>query len=371
MNHKIIWNEDYNDGYYHIAKDVNRYPNAGIFVVYSRRGPGKTYGALASAAFVSHKPVIYIKRTKQDIELLCTKWKSEDGEKDFNPYSPINRDFGVNIQAHMLSKKDGIAAFYETDGDGKPVGSPYGFAFALASVGSIKGFNIEGFEWIIFDEFIPVAGTRVLRSEGKSLLSIYMTLVRDKIKRGETAPKLILLSNCDDISSVITTSLNIIDYIAEMEINHIDTMYVKERSLFIRHISMEEYPMAEEELDSPIAKLMKGTSWYDANFGGSFAYNDFSSICNRSVKHAKPVYRLQYNRQMLYVYYYPETGKYHMCTTRGNGAAYYNLDRENEQKKFYIDVYFILRTAMINDMMTFEKYSMYDLICNYKDFFKL
>ena len=38
--------EDYTDGYYHIRKDLEEYPDAGFICVWSRRGPGKTYGFL-------------------------------------------------------------------------------------------------------------------------------------------------------------------------------------------------------------------------------------------------------------------------------------------------------------------------------------
>ena len=35
--------ENYNDGYYHISEDLKKYPNYWLYVVWSRRGPGKTY----------------------------------------------------------------------------------------------------------------------------------------------------------------------------------------------------------------------------------------------------------------------------------------------------------------------------------------
>ena len=38
--------ENFNDTYYHFKKDVLVYPSAGMYVVWSRRGPGKTYSFL-------------------------------------------------------------------------------------------------------------------------------------------------------------------------------------------------------------------------------------------------------------------------------------------------------------------------------------
>ena len=36
-------NEDTADGFYHFGKDVYNFPNCWCYVVWSRRGPGKTY----------------------------------------------------------------------------------------------------------------------------------------------------------------------------------------------------------------------------------------------------------------------------------------------------------------------------------------
>ena len=38
--------ERFDDGYYHIRKDMLDYPDAVVYCTYSRRGPGKTYGLL-------------------------------------------------------------------------------------------------------------------------------------------------------------------------------------------------------------------------------------------------------------------------------------------------------------------------------------
>ena len=49
----------------------------------------------------------------------------------------------------------------------------------------------------------------------------------------------------------------------------------------------------------------------------------------------------------------------------------FNLNRENEQKLFYSDYGIDLRLSCIEERMKFEKYSMYDLIVNYKKFFNV
>ena len=60
-----------------------------------------------------------------------------------------------------------------------------------------------------------------------------------------------------------------------------------------------------------------------------------------------------------------------MCTIPANARNFYNLNRENEQKKFYIDFVLDLCEACIEERFKFEKYSMYDLIINYRKFFNV
>ena len=60
-----------------------------------------------------------------------------------------------------------------------------------------------------------------------------------------------------------------------------------------------------------------------------------------------------------------------MCSTPGKFIQSYNLNRENQQKRFYIEHGSQLRDACIGDRMQFEKYSYYDLIINYKNFYDI
>ena len=53
------------DGYYHFGKDVYNFPDAWCYVVWSRRGPGKTYSALWHHVY-NDFPIIYAKRTVEN-----------------------------------------------------------------------------------------------------------------------------------------------------------------------------------------------------------------------------------------------------------------------------------------------------------------
>ena len=63
---------------------------------------------------------------------------------------------------------------------------------------------------------------------------------------------------------------------------------------------------------------------------------------------------------------------YYMTTSGTNQKVkVYDLNRENEQKRFWIEQGVDLRIACIEDRMKFKKYSMYDLIVNYKRYFTI
>ena len=60
-----------------------------------------------------------------------------------------------------------------------------------------------------------------------------------------------------------------------------------------------------------------------------------------------------------------------MSSRPGSFIESYDLDRENQQKKFYYDHVLQLRDACINDRFLFERYSYYDLIINYTKFYDI
>lgn len=360
-----IEEENYNDGYYHVSKDILQYPEAVIFIVWSRRGPGKTYSALR---YPYHKFItLYLKRTNKDVKTIC----EYAGDLDFDPspWAPLNRDFNINVKPRLL--KDGFGAFYDSDPEGNPAGPVINYVASLNAIKQVKGMDLSAAEWIIFDEFIPQAGEVVKKAEGEMLLDLFETVNRDRRKRGRPGLKLILFANAEEISTHITNSLEVVDTMAWMQATGTNIYYDKERRILFHHISDEELPLQEEEL-LDMYQVMKGTAWAEKSFGGQFALNDFSAVIRKSMKHMRCLYHIKYRRKNnAYIYLSNKDGTYYMTSHPGKFIQSYDLDRENQQKKFYFDHVLQLRDACINDRMQFEKYSYYDLIINYSKFYDL
>lgn len=354
--------EKKNNRYYYFEYDVAKYPEAWLYVVYSRRGPGKTYSFLNMMREKKIK-FIYMKRTNDDVDLITS------GNKfgfDPSPYAPINRDKGTEI--HAIKIREGLGAFHYMNEEYEPQGEPLGYVLSMNAAAKFKGFDFSDCEFVCLDEFIPLPGTVVKQTEGETLLDLYMTVARDRQKRGKDPLKMVLFANAEDISTPVTNTLEIVDTIAEMNAQHQNYFYDDERGIMIHHIT--EVPLTEQE-QTGIYRAMMGTAWHAKAFGGEFAKNDFSNVSKKTIKRSTPMYHLKYKQHDYYIYLNFSTGFYYMCDMPAKCKLTYDLRRENVQKQFFIDRIPQLRGAWIGDRFRFEKYSMYDLIVNYRKIFNI
>lgn len=359
--------EDFNDGYYHFAKDLEDYPEAGCYAVWSRRGPGKTYSFLRycvdNGIFF-----IYMKRTNDDVELLCTGADNPDLKIDADPFVPLNRDFGWNIKPKLIQK--GIGAFYDTNEEGSPVGAPLGEIVSMSKIKAVKGMDMSRASFICFDEFIPQSTEVVRRKEGEAFADFVMTVIRDKVKRGQRL-QLVLFANAEEISTPLTNAFELVDDMAELAWSGKSHYYNSDRRILLHHITQKEIPLTKEELNSDMFVMMKGTAWAQKAFFGDFANNDFSNVKTMSVKTMRCLHKIRYKNKDLYIYRRPSDNMHYMTYSRGPFVFEWDLNKENDQKLFWIEHGQELRVECIEGKMKFEKYSMYDLIINYKQFFKI
>lgn len=355
--------EDYTDGYYHFSEDLKKYPDAWCYVVYSQRGPGKTYSALRYY-LGQQKTIAYMKRTNDDVDIICA---SDSGLfYDLSPYKDINRDFGTDIHGQVIKK--GLGGFWQNDSQGKPSGAPIGYAVSLNSVAKYKGMGLSECEAVILDEFIPQKNEVVRRSEGEALLDFYMTVRRDRLKRGKPDLKLILFANGVNIYTPVTDTLEIIDDMAQMEATRQRYKYIEDRGILLHHIYAEDVSGAAAEKASGINKAMQDTAWGRVSLGGELANNDFSNVAGRSIKRMRPLIEVVYKLKNYYIYA-GEDGSYYACKSRGECIYKYDLQYENDQKAFFYNWIPDLREACIEGRMKFSHYSMYDLVVNYKKHF--
>ena len=355
--------------HYNVENDIRDYPDAWCYCIVGGRNTGKTYSGLAY--HLNHnKKHVFVKRTAKDVDLLCAGNtlgnKSADYEVDLSPYKSINRDFNTDIKAYKI--KDGLGAFYDRDEEGNASGSPYGYLLALSAIAKFKGFDLSECDSIIFDEFIPQPTEVTRRSEGEAVMELYKTVSRDRTLRGSDELKLFLFANAVNVFNYTCEVLELTDIIAEMSMTQTEIMYLEDRGIFIRILKTPEEIMAAEQ-KTGIYRAMHGTAWGRMAFGNEFAYNDFSNIKKLPLNGYKPMIKL-YNKGKEF-YIYNKDSYYYMCTSKAKCPISYNLDKEMGRMAFYYDYAIDLLNACIEGRMRFQKYSMYDMIVNYKKRFNI
>lgn len=351
-----------NEKYYFFADDLRKYPDAWCYVVWSRRGSGKTYSALRFA-YENKIPIVYMKRTIDDVETIC----ANDKGIDLSPYVPINRDAGYTIKPRLIRK--GIGGFYsQMDSDGNAIGDPFSYIIALNAMKTVKGMDMSFADWMLLDEFIPQVGETIRHAEGQMLLDMYMTISRDREKRGRDSLKLVLFANAENISTPITSEMEIIDDMVDLVASGQSHKYLEDRGILIHYITDEEIPITEEERGG-IYKAMKGTAWGEKAFGGLFSANDFSNVGHKRLKGFQPIARFRYKRKNYCIWRKEEY--VFVCKAQGNAYLSYDLDKENDQKLFYVEIVRDLREDTANGYVTYDSYSLYDLIMNFRKIYKI
>ena len=357
--------------YYNFADDLALHPEAWLYVVWSRRGPGKTYSSLLDAA-QHDKKIVYMKRTNDDVKILT----STVGGVSMSPYAPINRDFGTDIRlvpVYMTTASgnrgimDGIAAIVPYTDGGERMDDEMGVVMSLNKIKSYKGFDLSTIDEIIFDEFMPQPGEQTKRKEGEMLLSFYMTANRDRVARGLPEIKLVLFANTESLWCPITLTLDLIDTIADMESTGTREQYDERRRIFYRSI---DYSASITE-DMGIVAAMRGTQWGRAALEGEFSYIDKSAIRRTPLNKYSPVCGLSWMQKYYYVYEHKSSGELYMCSSRAQGVDVYNLDEERDQRRYWLDYGIDFRQAVVDHAMYFQSYTMYNIVYNFTSLFKI
>ena len=361
--------ENYKDGYYHIGEDLEKkLPGAWLYIIWSARGPGKTYSTLRYFYERGIK-FIYMRRRAKDIDRIC----KDNGDLDMSPFNPLNRD-GISHNVRCFKTDDGFGVFSETDYDedeGLIRGKDVGYIVAINSAYNFKGVDLTDVDVIIADEFIPQPGEVVRKDEGNSLLNFYRTVERDRLVRGRKELMLILLANSENLTCPITTDLEVVDEIAEMHLAEIDEFFSRERGIYFHHLSESEYPVLDEYKKSGLYRAMKDTTWGEISYGGDFARNDFTNIRFNDRKKMSCEIEVTYGKKKLYIYRSKDTDIYYVSHVKGQARTKYNINRDAEARRFYIDWALDLRQTFIYKGLFFEKYSYYDLIVNYEKYYKI
>lgn len=336
--------------YYSIEDDILAYPDAWLYVAYSARGSGKTYGFLKMCTRLGIK-FLYLKRTQIDIDLITMD--------DFSPFKPLNRDMGTDYR--IVKLYDGISKV--VDGEDE---TPVGYCLAMSAVHKYKGFDLSDVDVMCLDEFIPQLTERVNRKEGNLLMDLYMTVNRDRETRGRPPLKLILFANATELYCPITDTLQLVDDLSLLNASEDEYTYIGDRMIMLHKIPYSE----GASTDTAVFAGMAGTQWADMAFGGVFAYNDFTKVKKVPMKGMVCYLEVIYQRKSYYIYQHRDNGLYYMCRSKGKVDETYDMEIESDQRRFWQSWGILLRQEVTDGNMMFSDYSAYNLIYNFTKIYK-
>ena len=354
-----------NKYYYDIEDDLNEYLNFWCYIVIGGRNTGKTYSCLKSC-YLNKRKFVFIKRTMEDVNLLCEHKGDKEFRFDLSPFKSINRDLNSNVRAFEIKK--GLGGFYLCDEEDTPKGAPIGYIIALSAVSKYKGFDLSDCDWIIFDEFIPQPWDRINRKEGEQLMDLYKTVSRDREHRGKAALKLICLANATKISNPVCNILEITNRLVDMQNSRLSIFVDDVRGIFV-HQLFDNQAFMEQEKKSQIYKAMGDTEWGRMALNNEFGYDDFTAVHKSNLKGYRPYSAFIYKNKSYYIWV--NDSMFYVTLARCKGVRRYNLNIENERKSFYLNIVLDLQEASIEGRVLFEQYTLYDLIMNYREVFKL
>ena len=259
------------------VENIKKY-NAVFNFLYGGRGTGKTYSCLSSRIDKLETKFILMRRTQSEIDLMC----DAKGKEGVNPYKVINRDFKVDIFVKKINKN--IGGFYKTTESGDLL---IGYAVALSTIASVRGFDFSDVDEIIFDEFVPEKHVKKIKNEGTAFFNAYETVNRNRELFGESPVRCFFLANSNNIYNPIIVESGLIAKAEQMLRRGKNISVIKEKNALIYFL--EDNGISDIKRETALYRLTKGTQYERMALGNEFVYNDFSLIEYQNLKNYRPL----------------------------------------------------------------------------------
>ena len=215
-----------------------------IFAV-GARGIGKTYSAIKYCMENGIK-FVFVRRSNVQLNFISA------------PVSHVLRPYLMDIGKWEQCETDPIkdvGYLYKVDEDVVAV------ATSLSAVANIRGFDGSDFDAIIFDEFIPKKGERVLVDEGAAILDLYETVNRNRELQGRPPVKLICLSNSNSGNNPMFVYFNLVNIYANLQKKNKEVYINQERGCCI--VRYDASPISAQKAQTALYRFARNTKYYD------------------------------------------------------------------------------------------------------------
>ena len=243
------------------------------------RGTGKTYGALRSCV-EDGILFAFMRRRQTQVDII--------NSPEFSPIRPICRDTGEQITTRPIVK--GISGFFRyeiEEGKEKIEMPPIGFTCALSTLSNVRGFDASHIQILLYDEFIPEKGERVLPNEADTLFNAYETFNRNRELMGAAPLQLICMANSNDLTTPVLASLGLIRRIDRMTKSGQEVYTDDNRGLML--VLLRDSPISEAKGETALYRLTSGSDFATMALDNSFAYEDRGAIISRPLQEYRPV----------------------------------------------------------------------------------
>ena len=315
--------------------DIEKIMRTGLpfsFIV-GGRGTGKTYGILKYLK-EHHKTFMLLRRTNSQFEIITAPLSM--------PFKKLNADMGWTVQPFAQNKY--MAAFYDTDEDGKPEGEPLGYAAALATFSNLRGVDLSDVDVLFYDEFIPEPSAKRIKEEGQTFLNVYETINRNRELEGRPALMAVCAANSMDLGNPIFMELELISTAEKMRRKGQEMRLDPERGIAL-------YIMDK----SPISERKRKTALYRAA-GGRFNEMALDNVFEDMGENISPQplneYRLLFTVGEISIYKHKSGNRYYISQHRSGGGPKYTASDTDRRR--VVRAYSYIWRAYLANKIYFE-----------------
>lgn len=322
-----------------------------IFLVHGR-GTGKTYGMCKYLLdHLDDGKFMFMRRTQTEADTISFT--------DFSPFQPVlndNPDYPRLVVQSIPNVKN-ISAVYVAemeDGKLKASGDPVGYIGALSTIANVRGFNGEQIKYLVYDEFIPERGARLLRDEGDRILNCYETINRNRELKGVEPLKAVFLSNANRMDSPVFQSLGILDKVDQMTMRGKTECILPDRGIAV--LKLKESPISIRKAETALYKATGSGSFTDMSLLNSFSSDTYLYCRREPIIEYVPVFTYE----DIHIYRHKSKRHYYVTRHKSGGVVRQYFDEEFSRRRLKREQYTFLNAWLSGDI-SFE-----DVYCKSK-----
>lgn len=219
------------------------------------RGTGKTFNTL-DFLIENNISFLFLRRSLTQLELITST-------DDMSPIEPVANTRGFSYEIQKINKY--LFKIIVND-------EFKGYMSALNTFANLRGFDMSNIKVLVFDEFIPEKGEKVIKNENAIFFNAYETINRNRELKGEKPLKVFLLSNANTLDSLILDDFGVINYIYKMQKTG-QELYIDEKKSIL-FANLKKSKISELKSQTALYKAQNNRAFNDMAIANDFLFDD-------------------------------------------------------------------------------------------------